>query len=171
MRRFIAIPLLALAAALQSSIIPQIRFSSGQPDLVVLIVLAWAFHADLEEALFWAFTGGILQDLLSIAPLGASVIGLLPTIFVINLIAGQLYNINIILIFGIFLFGTIIQHVGFLMVLAVTGIGIDLIGNIRYVMIPSLLYNLALALPVYWVVRQIQKSVTREAFASQSERP
>lgn len=169
MRRFLAIPLLALAAALQSSIIPQIRISSGQPDLVVLIILAWAFHAELDEAIFWAFTGGIMQDLLSIAPLGASVVGLLPTIFVINIIANQLYSINIILIFGIIMVGTIIQHIGFLIVLGITGIGVDLIGNIRYVMIPTLFYNLILALPVYWMVRRIQKAVTRETFASQPE--
>jgi len=169
MGRFISVPLLALLVALQSSIIPQIRISSGQPELVLLFVIAWSFHADLEESLIWVFVGGIMQDLLSVVPLGTSVIGLIPVVFAIHMISRQIYQINIIFVIAGVLIGTIVQHSIAMTVMSVTGISIDLIGNIRYVILPTLFYNLILSLPIYWIVRRIQRAIYRPNLTSSVE--
>lgn len=169
MGRFISVPLLAILVALQSSIIPQIRISSGQPELVVLFVIAWSFHADFEESLIWVFAGGIMQDLLSIVPIGTSVLGLIPVVFVIHFITRQIYQINIILVVTAILVGTIVQHSTAMIVISVTGIQVDLIANIRYVILPTLFYNLVFSLPVYWIVRRIQRAIYRPNLSSSVE--
>ena len=64
MGNFLSIPLLGVAAALQASLMPQIRLLGGEPDLVFLLVIAWAINRELEDGVIWAFVGGILLDLL-----------------------------------------------------------------------------------------------------------
>ena len=68
----IGAPLLILAALLQASVLPTLRISGGQPDLVVIITLAWALLDDGVEAALWAVVGGLALDLFSGAPMGFS---------------------------------------------------------------------------------------------------
>lgn len=158
---YLAIPILLAAVAVQSSVVPQFRIFSGQPDLVLLLVLAWAVHADLEEGLMWAFFGGISQDLMSYLPLGASALGLVVGVFTIYGVRRQIFQLNIIVVVAIVMIMAVLQQIIQLGVLTVTGWSVNLISVIRYALIPSLFYNLALILPVYLVVRLIQRRIYR----------
>ena len=42
MGSWVGVPLLILAAVLQVTIVPQLRIQGGEPDLVLLLVLAYA---------------------------------------------------------------------------------------------------------------------------------
>lgn len=161
MSYYIAVPLLALVVALQSSVIPQMRVAGGQPDLVFLIVLLWAAHADLKEGVFWAFVGGIFQDLQSITPLGTSTLAMLGTIYVASNLFRQLYHVNFLLLTGFVIIGTIIYHIIIQVVLGFSGVGIDITDFIRFIIAPTIVYNLILMLPIYWFLRRIQKRLPK----------
>ena len=103
---YLSLPALILAAALQSSLMGQLRIAGGAPDLVLILVLLWSIHAPLNEAIFWAFVGGITLDLLSVIPLGSSVMGMLIMIYLIKRLSVQLFHINIVLVAGFLLLGT-----------------------------------------------------------------
>ena len=92
MGRYLSLPILGFAAALSSSILPQIigffiallgdlvpflENTRGQLSLVMLLVMAWSIRSDLEGSFAWALVGGIAMDLLSIIPVGVSSIALL----------------------------------------------------------------------------------------------
>ncbi|MCU0512276.1 MAG: rod shape-determining protein MreD [Anaerolineae bacterium] len=156
---YVAIPLLALAAALQSSIIPDFRLLSGQVDLVFLLVIAWGMRAPLEEGLFWAFVGGILQDLLSITPTGASSIGLVLLIFLIDYLRRQLFRVSLLLLIALVIGGTILQQGIIYTALLLTGNRYDVLEMLRSVLLPEIFLNLVLMLPVYLVVRLLQRRV------------
>lgn len=157
----LSLPILIVAAALQSSLVPQIRVLGGGPDFVLLIVLSWAANSDFDEALTWAFVGGIAQDLLSVAPTGTSTIGLLPLLFATHLLNRQLYRVGFLLLALLIVSGTIFKETVFATVSALAGYPVDYIAMFSYVILPSIVYNLALLAPTYWFVRRVQKIFQR----------
>lgn len=72
----LGIPLLMLAAVLHASLLALLFPLGGAPNLVYLLVVAWAINADLRSSILWAVIGGVLMDLLSALPLGTSALGL-----------------------------------------------------------------------------------------------
>lgn len=158
---YIAFPLLALIVALQSSVIPQVRVAGVQPDLVFLIVVLWSANAELEEGVFWAFVGGIMQDLLSITPIGTSTIAMLGAVFAVNLISRQLYRVNLILVMGIITIGTVVYHFVIQFVLTLNGLGLSFFEILTQIVAPTLVYNLVLVIPIYVFLRRIQKRIPK----------
>jgi rod shape-determining protein MreD len=155
--RFISIPLLLLAAALQASVIPQIRIGGGGPDLVFLMVLSWAVNTDLGEGLLWAFVGGIMEDLLSAAPLGTSTLAMIPIVFFISGLNRQVYRMGFLLLTTLVLLGTVFQQVVIIIVLSLTGHLIELPSAFGFIVAPTIVYNFLLIWPVYFVMRRIQQ--------------
>lgn len=158
----LSVPVLVVAAALQSSLVPQIRVLGGGPDLVLLIVLSWSVHSEFDEALTWAFVGGIVQDLLSAMPTGTSAMGLVILVYVVHLLSERLYGIGFVLLSMLVVAGTVLKGSIGALVLAITGMPSDFFTVFSYVIVPSTVYNLALIAPTYWFFRRIQKRVQRE---------
>ena len=156
MGNFLSIPILAIAAALQASLIPQIRILSGGPDLVFLLVLAWAINSKLEEGVVWAFAGGIMLDLLSYNPTGTSVLGLLFLVFAISGLGQQVYRIGFITLVGLVLAGTIVHQLVIMLILFLTDYPIDWSSSLSEVVAPTAFYNLIFIWPIYWLVRRLQ---------------
>src|ERR1044071_9358306 len=121
MGNFLSLPIMMLAAALQVTVMPQISFLGGRPDLVLLVVVSGALNSTLEQAVLWAFVGGICRDLLSAAPIGTSIIGLILIIFAIHAIREQLFSVGIFTLIWVSLVGTVIQEFTILIVLLVSG--------------------------------------------------
>lgn len=159
MGNFLSIPLLGLAAAMQAGLVPHIRILGGTPDLVFLLVLAWAINARLEDGILWAFVGGIMQDLLSAAPLGTSTFGLLLVVFGISGLGQQVYRIGFLMLIGITLIGSLVHQLTALIVMIFFGLRIDLSIAITYVIAPTLVYNIVLIGPVYWFISRLQRRV------------
>lgn len=158
MGHWLGLPILALAALVQSTFIPQIRVFGGQPDLVLLLVLSWAVIGTTEEAVTWAFVGGITADLLSAAPTGSSVIGLIFVVFLIDRIKGQIVNINLLVLFGLTLVAALIQMITQMVVLGLTGFTIRPIEQFFYIMLPSLAYNVVFIIPVWGFIRWVKRA-------------
>ena len=154
---YLALILLPLAAAFQSTWVPLLRIDNGQPDFVLLLVAGWAVRASWQEAIFWAFVGGIASDLLSVLPTGTSVIALLLMVFAIRALAEQLYGANALFLIGFVIAGTLLQESISAAILAVIGFHGDLVQWVEFLLLPTLFYNLILTIPAYWVLRRIQK--------------
>ena len=157
-----SIPLIALAVVLQSTVMPQIRILGGEPDLVFLLVLSWSINGRLEQGVTWAFVGGIAQDLLSAAPTGASVLGMIAVVFGIDRLKQQVYRVGFLLIVGLVIVGTVVQKVTFMIVAAFAGFTISPVDNFAYIILPTVAYNLLFIWPIYWVVRRVQRRSAAE---------
>ncbi|MEN8113047.1 MAG: rod shape-determining protein MreD [Actinomycetota bacterium] len=66
----IALGLVVVAVLIQTTLFQHFRPFGYAPALGMLTVIAVARHLEPEPALFVAFTGGLIQDLLGAAPLG-----------------------------------------------------------------------------------------------------
>ncbi len=157
MGNYLSIFILALAASLQSSMVPQIRILGGEPDLVFLIVLSWSVNTGLEERVVWALVGGIMQNLLSAAPLGASSMSMILIVFAIDVIRRQVYRIGLPLLVLLVIFGSLFHQLVLMLILSMVGFEIQWLGSLSYVVAPTIAYNLVLIGPVYWFVHRIQR--------------
>ncbi len=169
---FLAIPILSLAAVLQATLLPRLNLIGTGPNLAYIIVIAWALRAPLQQAVFWALVGGITGDLLSAQPLGTSPLGLALIVFVVNLLSEQFADLRIVALLLVGLFGTLAYELYRVMMLDAYHLlgmieasapfritwGDDITTRIG----PMMLYNVALVLPTYLLLRQIQRKLPAE---------
>ena len=67
----------AVAALIQSSILPFTAAGGAGLDLVLVLAVVWTMTVGLEGGLVWAFLGGLLIDVLLMRPLGLTAFVLL----------------------------------------------------------------------------------------------
>jgi len=60
----------AVAALIQSTVLPFAAEGGGGLDLVLVIAVVWTMALGLEGGLVWAFLGGLIIDVLLMRPLG-----------------------------------------------------------------------------------------------------
>ncbi len=65
MSLYYGIPILMVAAVLQSAWLEDVHILGGRPDLALLLVVTWAIIRGAEEGALWGFVGGLFYDLLS----------------------------------------------------------------------------------------------------------
>jgi rod shape-determining protein MreD len=155
MSLLIGIPLLAVEAVLQSSVLARLSLFGGTINLVLLTVLCWNLLAERADGLGWAFAGGLFADVLSGGPMGASVIGLLAVGYVAGLTEGRLWRTHFLLPLASALLGTIAFHLIYLAILAVTGYPINLADQLAFITVPSVFLNMLGVLPLYWLIRRL----------------
>ena len=155
MGSFLGIVLLGLVAILKSTLMPHLRVVGGAPDLMLLMVASWALLAPHTEAFFWAFVGGLAQDLLSGVPLGTSSLGLLLVALLANMLQAQLYRSNVVIPLFVTLVGSVVFYLVVMGVLTLTGHAVDWIYNLVNITAPTVILNLILALPVFAVIRYL----------------
>lgn len=85
MRIALAILVPVSAALLQASVVPFVSIAGARPNLPLLAAASWSLAAGAGEALWWAFLGGVVADLLSGGPLGAFALAALPPVAAIGL--------------------------------------------------------------------------------------
>ncbi len=163
MRVVVSLILVLLAAVMQSTFNPQIRVLGGEPDLVFLLVLLWIIRAPLEEGIALAFVGGIALDLLSALPLGVTTACFLIVIFGVDYMRRQLFGVGILTVVLFAALGTVLIKVVAWVALVFVGLATPVVSTISYVIFPSMIYNVALLAPAYFVVRLIQRAFADEA--------
>ena len=85
MSLWLAIPVLAVLAVMQTSMVPHIAVGAARPGLVMTWVVCWAVVRGRGEAMPWAIFGGLLLDVLSQLPFGAHLLALTAVTYVADL--------------------------------------------------------------------------------------
>jgi rod shape-determining protein MreD len=149
----VGVPLLCLAAVVQSTILSRYHFYGGTLDLVLLVVLGWTLTGDALGGLGWGFVGGLCLDLLSGGPLGAAPLGLTVMAYLAGLTEGRFWGSHLLLPLAIALLGTFGFHLLSLVVLALAGHAVDWGTSLARIVLPSALLNTFLMWPVFAVMR------------------
>ncbi len=161
MAYLIGIPLLAFLAVLQSAIFGHIRLLDGRPDLILLAVISWGVVGRGREAMVWGLIGGLLLDLLSGIPFGASAIALVLVAYLASLSEGRLWEAHLLMPLGVTLIGSLLYHGLTLAALMLAGHTIDLETAAVRVLLPSTFLNLVLALPAAQLAEALRRSLSR----------
>jgi rod shape-determining protein MreD len=150
--RYISLPILLVAAVIQSTIVPEIRVGNGGPDLILMMVLSWTMLSGLEEGVLWAMVGGILQDLIIGVPTGTTALVLVVIMFLSDLTIGQVGRNNLIFPPIAIAAATIIYQLLLAILLSVLGRPVSIAYMLPYITLPTLAFNLILILPVFRIM-------------------
>ena len=160
---YLVIPMLFVAALVQSTMLVRVEIGNVKPDLVLLIVLVGTLIFGGQRGVVWAFVGGIALDLLSGGPMGSSSLALIAASLVASPGHATLSRYNFVVPLGTAILGTLVYgltYVGVLLSLSVLGTfpfvsnlglevtqtGLPFVETMQYVVLPSIAYNTVLML-------------------------
>ena len=152
MSYWVGLPLLLLVALMEVSVLPMFRIYGLQPNLMLILLVAWLIVRGSSEAYVLAPVGGVLLGLVDGAPVGTALIGLAPLAFLQELRGSQLREGGLIaaLAFTIvmsFFFNYV--HLGVFTLLGEAG---EWGAASTRIILPTVLLNVALLPPLYWLL-------------------
>jgi rod shape-determining protein MreD len=85
-RIYLIFPLMLILLLLQVTAAPYFELYGIAPQLLFVITIAWTLYFGVQQGLIWAFAGGMLLDLFSAGPMGASALALMAAVGVVAFI-------------------------------------------------------------------------------------
>lgn len=148
----IAIPILGGLMILQSSLISRIPLLSGTADLILLAIIAWALQKRVQTAWHWCIIGGLIFGLVSALPLVVPLIGYGLTTGLALYLRRRVWQTPILAMLVTTFFGTLITMGVSLFVLRLVGNPIPIQDALNLIILPSVLLNLVVGIPVYALI-------------------
>jgi rod shape-determining protein MreD len=152
MATLISIPVLGGLLILQTTLVSRLPLLHGTADLLLLAVAAWSLHKRVETAWQWSIVAGLLFTVASALPMGAAIAGYLLVTALAMLLRQRIWQAPVLALFVTIFFGTWIIHAISIVSLRLTGNPLDVADALNLVILPSLLLNLLLAVPVYGLI-------------------
>lgn len=159
MRNLVAIPVILLTVILQSAVISRVYLLSGSADLPLVMLAAWALQDGVDSSWHWAIATGLLVGFISAIAWFVPVAGYMAVVLLAYLFQRRVWQAPLLAMFSITFIGTIL--VSFLSVgaLQVSGVDLPISDVLGLVMLPGVLLNMLLAIPVYAVMRDLARWV------------
>jgi len=159
MRFLIAAALLAFAALVQSVLGPSLPLVHGRPDLVLVIVLAWAMLRGSGEGAFVGFLGGVLLDTVDYTPFGinSALCGLVG--YFTGLPQVNVYRGNLPYFLGTAAIATLAYHTLYFLLLQAFGLGLPPLVETYATAIPAALMNALLLVPTFVLCRRLLRAL------------
>ena len=148
-------------ALIQSVLLSRVNLWGARPDLMLLIVIVWAMVRSVDEGVMWAFIGGLIVDLLSGGPLGATPLALVLAALWAGQSWGQGFGVAVARTLFMAILSATIYHVILLIILTWTGHTVDWGFALLRVAGPSVLLNTILIpfiqRPLMWISGRIRR--------------
>jgi rod shape-determining protein MreD len=148
---YLVVPLLAVVAILQSTLVSHFRIWGVFADLPLLVVVSWGVLRGPREGLIWGFLAGLLLDIFSGAPFGAATFGLMAVGLLSGLVKSAVFQSRIVLPMLAVLLATIIYDIIFLIVVWISGYPVAWLDSLFRLVLPSAVLNTVLT-PVIIVI-------------------
>jgi hypothetical protein len=145
----ISLPILGFLVMFQSSIVSRIHLLQGTADLVLLALVAWTLQERVSSAWPWSIIGVLMLSLVTALPLPALGVAYLAATALALLVRRHIWQVPILAMLIATFAGTIIIQLVTLAALWLEGTTFPLIEILNLVLLPSLLLNLLLAIPMY----------------------
>lgn len=152
---FVAIPVLLLNMILQTAIISRLPLVFGTADLVLVSLAAWSLQQRTDTAWFWALVAIGLTAFVSAMPLTAIVGTYLGVAIIARLILSRVWRSPLLSMLTVVFLGTLIYHGLTYFIRQFNGVPLDFTQSLNLVILPSLLLNMVIALPVYAVIKDL----------------
>jgi cell shape-determining protein MreD len=155
MPTLLGIPILAGLIILQSAVISRIPLLHGTADLVLLVIVAWALRERVRAHWQWSSMGGLMASFISGLPFGVLLGGYLLITLVAVYVRSQIWRVPALSMLAVTFLGTLIIQFLSIASLWVVGTTLPILDTLNLIVLPSLLLNLLLALPVYIIIKEL----------------
>lgn len=142
---------------LQVAIISRFPLIHGAADLSMLVMIAWGIHSHSRFAWIWAVVGGLVISLYSKISWLAIIPPYLIVIVVTQLLHGRFWNSPILAMLLMTIIGSFMCGIIAIIALLFMDIPIDFKLALNEIIIPSVFLNLILALPVFFLVKDLSR--------------
>lgn len=159
MRNLIAVPVILFSLILQSAVVSQVDLLSGSADLPLVMLAAWALQENVDSAWHWAAALGLMVGFVSAIPWYVPVISYLFMVGIAQMLQRRVWQAPLLAMFSITFLGTLILNGFSFAILRVGGVALALEEVLGLVILPGVLMNLLLAIPVYAVMRDLSRWV------------
>lgn len=159
MRNLVAVPVILLTVILQSAVISRVYLLSGIADLPLVMLAAWALQDGVDSAWQWAIATGLLVGFVSGISWVVPVAGYVMVVVLAFLFQRRVWQAPLLAMFSITFIGTIIVSLLSVGALSFSGVDLPISDVLGLVMLPGVLLNMLLAIPVYAVMRDLARWV------------
>ena len=155
MRNLIAFPLLGLAVILQSSVVSQVHLLSGYADLPLVLLAAWALQERVDSSWHWGALTCLFIGFISRLPLPVIIGGYAGVLLLARILQRRVWQAPLLAMFSVVFLGTLFFQVLSFVVLGFLGTSFVFGDVIGVIILPSLLLNMLLAIPIYAFMRDL----------------
>ncbi|HIE57604.1 MAG TPA: hypothetical protein EYP88_05165 [Anaerolineales bacterium] len=151
----IAIPLFSVLVIFQSAIISRMTLLRGAADLILLVVIAWALQERVKNVWWWAVVAGLITAYVSAL---SGVVWLLSYLLVTGLalwIRRQIWQAPILAMLAVTFIGSLGVYLATGAYLRLVGTPLPILDTFSLIVLPSMILNLLLAVPVYVLVKDL----------------
>jgi rod shape-determining protein MreD len=159
---YLVLPLLAIVAILQTTLLPSLAIWSVFANLPLLVVVSWGLLRGPREGALWGFLAGLMVDLLSGAPFGAATVSLIAVGFLAGLGETTVFRARIALPMIVMFLATIVYELLFLLMMRISGQGVAWLDSIIRLVIPSAVLNAVLTPVVFLAMSWLYTRFGRE---------
>jgi rod shape-determining protein MreD len=159
MRNLVAIPILFLAVILQSAVISRIYLLSGAADLPLVMLAAWALQEQVDSSWHWAVAFGLLVGFVSALPWYVPVISYVVVVALAQMLQKRVWQAPLLAMFSVTFLGTVILNVLTYLVMRIGGTNMPFEDVLGLLVLPGVLLNMLLAIPVYAIMRDLSRWV------------
>jgi rod shape-determining protein MreD len=155
MINLVGLILFGILAIIQSTIISTMPLLNGTADLILLFIVAWALQDRVASAWQWCLIGGIFATLYSALPFGSFIIAYILCVGITRLLRRRIWKAPFLaMLAAIFICTLAVQFIS-LVSRILMGVSIPLINALNLILLPSLLLNLILAIPVFSIMHDM----------------
>jgi rod shape-determining protein MreD len=155
MKNLVGIILFGILAIIQSTIVSTMPLLNGTADLILLFIIAWALQDRVDTAWQWCLIGGIYASLYSALPFGSFIIAYIICMGIASLLKRRIWKAPFLAMLAATFLCTLVVQLISLGVRLITGVSIPLINVLNLIILPSLLLNLILAIPVFSIMHDM----------------
>jgi cell shape-determining protein MreD len=159
---YVGLPLMLLLALLEAAFLPYFRILGLQPNLILVVLVAWLSVRGQEEALYLIPFAALFLGLVQGASLGIAFLALAPLPLLHELRGVHLGEGRLLIAIGFTVVASLVYQSVYLSSFLVDGQAGDILGAVLRIMLPVSLLNVAVLLPVYWLM-QVFSGDTRRA--------
>ncbi len=147
---YIGIPLMAFLAVLQTAVFSRLPAFNSVPLFILLAALTWGLLRGVTEGVVWAFIGGFMLDLFTIAPMGLTAVSYITAVFATIWLQESLPSNR-------FFTPLILAGIGTIIAIVTSQIMAQLLGYSftlqTFTNLPQLtILNMTVMLPIYWFI-------------------
>lgn len=165
MKNIVGIILFGVLAIIQSTIVSTMPLLNGTADLLLLFVVAWALQDRIDTAWQWCLIAGICAIFYSALPFGSFIFAYLICVGIARLLKRRIWKAPFLAMLAATFISTVVVHVISLGARLLTGVSIPLINVLNLILLPSLLLNLILAIPVFAIMHDMANWLYPEELA------
>jgi len=150
---------LLIATILQTTIVVRINILHGSADLVLLTLVSWVIYEQTNSSFRWGLLAGLLVGIASALPFWLVVIEYVLVVTILGAIQARVWQAPLLLLFSSVFLGTFIIYSMDFLYLWITGVPLNIDEVFNLVVLPSLILNVILALPIHSIMGELAKQV------------